>query len=258
MVLVRKMSELETLAKALLKNGPHKQQSTHRRIRALFNKTYILDSVTGAQHVWEHEYYPQFYIPSADFAKGVLHKGQSITNGDAWLGEVKVDDRSTDKVLGFEKGPLKGLVRVQFDQMDQWFQEDEPCYWHPKDPFKRVEIVPSTRTIRVGVEGHNIAESSNVMMLFETGLPTRYYLPKTSVKWEYTAPSTTTSGCPYKGEANYYDVVVDGEAHKDAIWWYKYPTAESIAIAGRVCFYNEKVDVWIDGEKQERPKSHFG
>lgn len=241
----------------------------------MFNNKYVLDSVTDAQHVWEHEYYPQFYIPGADFAMGVLHKRQSIMNGDAWLGEVKVDDRSTDKVLGFEKGPLKGLVKVQFDQMgksptmakkhwpsltpsDQWFQEDEPCYVHPKDPFKRVEIVPSTRNIRVEVEGHTIAESSNVMMLFETGLPTRYYLPKTSVKWEYTVPSKTTSGCPYKGEANYYDVVVDGEPHKDAIWWYKYPTPESIVVAGRVCFYNEKVDIWIDGEKQERPKSKFG
>lgn len=142
--------------------------------------------------------------------------------------------------------------------MDQWFQEDEPCYIHPKDPFKRIEIVPSTRTIRVDIDGHTIAESSNVMMLFETLLPTRYYLPKTSVNWRYLVPSITTSGCPYKGEANYYDVVVQDKVHKDAIWWYKYPALESGAITGRVCFYNEKVDVFLDGVLQERPKSKFG
>lgn len=95
-------------------------------------------------------------------------------------------------------------------------------------------------------------------MLFETLLPTRYYLPKTSVDWTYTSPSVTTSGCPYKGEANYYDVTFDGQTLRDAIWWYKYPTAESAAVAGRVCFYNEKVDVWIDGVLQEKPKSKFG
>ena len=96
------------------------------------------------------------------------------------------------------------------------------------------------------------------MMLFETLLPTRYYLPKTSVNWENTKESTTTSSCPYKGMAEYYDVVVRGKEHKDAIWWYKYPTPESVAVAGRVCFYNEKVDVWVDGVLQERPKSKFG
>lgn len=159
--------------------------------------------------------------------------------------------------LGFSSGPLKDLVRVQFEAIDQWLQEDEPCYIHPKDPYKRVEIVPSTRTIRIGVDGHTIAESDNVMMLFETLLPTRFYLPKTSVNWQYLEGSVTTSGCPYKGQANYYDVVVKGIVRKDLVWWYKFPTAESMAIVGRVCFYNEKVDVWIDGLLQERPKSKF-
>ena len=156
-------------------------------------------------------------------------------------------------------GNLALLLRLQLIRRpDQWFQEDEPCYVHPKDPFKRIEIVPSTRTIRIGIDGQTLAESNNVMMLFETLLPTRYYLPKTSVNWEYTKESTTTSSCPYKGMAEYYDVVIEGKEHKDAIWWYKYPTPESIAVAGRVCFYNEKVDVWVDEVLQERPKSKFG
>jgi len=89
-------------------------------------------------------------------------------------------------------------------------------------------------------------------LLYETGLPIRYYLPKTSVDFELVEPTKTVTSCPYKGEANYYSIVLDGKEYKDYVWWYRYPTPESIAIAGRVCFYNEKVDIYIDGVKEER------
>lgn len=141
--------------------------------------------------------------------------------------------------------------------MDTWFEEDSPCYIHPKDPTKRIETFSATRHIRIALTGHTLASSNNVVMLIEPLLPTRYYLPKTSVDWELLVPSETTSGCPYKGEAAYYDVVVGGAVHKDLVWWYKYPTMEASAVAGRVCFYNEKVDVFVDGVLQERPVSKF-
>lgn len=90
------------------------------------------------------------------------------------------------------------------------------------------------------------------MFLFETGLRPRYYLPKTSVKQEYLTPSSTTTKCPYKGLAQYYNVTVEGKEHKDVVWWYEYPTTESAAIQGLVCFYNEKVDVFVDGVLEEK------
>lgn len=90
------------------------------------------------------------------------------------------------------------------------------------------------------------------MFLFETGLRPRYYLPKTSVNFQYLTPSSTTTKCPYKGLAQYYNVTVEGKEWKDVVWWYEYPTTESAAIQGLVCFYNEKVDVFVDGVLEEK------
>ena len=90
-------------------------------------------------------------------------------------------------------------------------------------------------------------------MLYETGLPVRYYLPKTSFNWELLESSQSVTSCPYKGDANYYTVVIDGKEYKDLVWWYRFPTLETSGIAGKLCFYNEKVDIYVDGVLQERP-----
>jgi uncharacterized protein (DUF427 family) len=83
-------------------------------------------------------------------------------------------------------------------------------------------------------------------------LRTRYYLPPTSVKWEYLKSNDQESLCPYKGKANYYDVIVNGRTYRNLVWYYRTPTMESAPIAGHFCFYNEKVDIWVDGKKEER------
>ena len=142
--------------------------------------------------------------------------------------------------------------------IDSWFEEDNEIYVHPKDPYTRVDIIPSSRHIVIKVNDTVVAESSSSLLLFETGLPVRYYLPKPSCNFELLKPTQTVTSCPYKGDANYYSIVIDGKEYKDYIWWYRYPTPESIAIAGKVCFYNEKVDIYIDGVKEEKPKSKFG
>jgi uncharacterized protein (DUF427 family) len=125
-------------------------------------------------------------------------------------------------------------------------------YVHPKDPYKRIDIIPSTKHIVVKLNGVVVAESSCPLLLFETGLRTRYYLPKTSANFELLEPSDSLTSCPYKGQANYYNIVIDGKEYKDHVWWYQYPTPESIAIAGKICFYNEKVDIYVDGELEKR------
>jgi uncharacterized protein (DUF427 family) len=134
-----------------------------------------------------------------------------------------------------EAGPLKGYCRFIFSAMNGWLEEDDPIYVHPKDPYKRVDIRRSTRAIEVAVDGMTVAKSSWAMHLFETGLPTRYYLPHGSVNWELLTPSTTVTSCPYKGDANYFDVTVNGKRHHDAIWWYKTPVLETAEVAGMVC-----------------------
>jgi uncharacterized protein (DUF427 family) len=108
------------------------------------------------------------------------------------------------------------------------------------------------------VAGQTVASSAGSTHLLETSLPTRYYLPLSSVDQSYLRPSNLVTKCPYKGDAEYYDIVINGEVYKDLVWYYRVPTHESAAIAGLVCFYNEKVDIWLDGVELERPKTKFG
>jgi uncharacterized protein (DUF427 family) len=138
-----------------------------------------------------------------------------------------------------------GIAVLNMSAPDQWLEEDTPIFVHPKDPFKRIDILQSSRTIRVSLNNSIIAESTFSMQLYETGLRTRYYIPLTAIDASVLRPSKTTTRCPYKGEAEYYDVVVGGEVYKDVVWFYTRPTVECTTIAGLCCFYNEKVDMKI-------------
>lgn len=128
---------------------------------------------------------------------------------------------------------------------------------HPKDPYKRIEILQSLRPIEVRVHGKTVAKSPTAMHLFETGLPTRFYLPVAAVDPAVLRKSDLITHCPYKGDAEYYDVVVDGKEAKNVVWYYRLPTQESAGVAGLLCFYNEKVDILLDGESLSRPQTWF-
>jgi uncharacterized protein (DUF427 family) len=217
---------------------------------------------------------PYFYIPISAFLPGVLTKTEPSTKKCYWLGTFTSGSSSTSRVLAFDpSGPLENLVRIDVSALDAWFVEDEKLLGpHPKDPYKRVETIPSSREVRIEVEGKVVARSSQNVFLYETLLRTRYYLSAVGVEWGFLRPSDTVSYCPYKGMAkyvlnssflqelgmcadrasSYYHVVVDGKEIKDAVWYYKYPTAESALVAGRICFYNEKVDVFVDGVKEDK------
>jgi uncharacterized protein (DUF427 family) len=170
--------------------------------------------------------------------------------------------RITDRVVAFDNdqktaGVLAGLVRLEFSSMDQWFEEDVPIYVHPKDPFKRIDILASSRKVTVKVDGRTLATTSHSFHLHETGLPTRYYVPFGSVDATVLQQSDLKTQCPYKGQSEYYDVVFDGKEYKNLVWYYRIPTAESAPVAGSLCFYNEKVDIEIDDVPVQRPKTHF-
>jgi len=146
--------------------------------------------------------------------------------------------------------------------VDRWFEEDAPIYVHPKDPFKRIDILPSTRRVEVFDRkgGKRLADAPSSMHLYETGLPVRYYLPMTAVDVSLLRRSETKTKCPYKGEAEYYSVEIPsgggvGESVvlKDVVWSYTTPTLESAKIEGLLCFYSEKVEIKVDG--QWLPKS---
>jgi uncharacterized protein (DUF427 family) len=120
-----------------------------------------------------------------------------------------------------------------------------------------VDILASSRHVRVELDGVTVADSRQPRILFETGLPPRYYLPLTDLRMDLLRPTQTSSHCPYKGTASYWTVDTGQAEHRDVVWMYRYPLPESQKVAGLACFYNEKVDLFLDGEPQERPRTHF-
>ncbi|KAF2149784.1 DUF427-domain-containing protein [Myriangium duriaei CBS 260.36] len=250
-------SSLPKLARELATKGPYKTLPTPRRIRLLLNGQYVADSI-ATRFVWEHKYYPQYYLPTKAFNESFVTHGEEIKaeSGDgaavARLWTLDVDGKSTGEVLEMLAGELKGFVKVEFSVMDTWLEEDTPIYVHPKDPFKRVDIVHSTRRIRISLDGKTVADTTSAFHLYETGLPVRYYMPLTAVEQSVLRPSGTRTKCPYKGEAEYYSVVLGGKEWKDVVWYYTRPTVECAAIQGLVCFYNEKVEVEVDGKQEQR------
>ncbi|KAF2670388.1 DUF427-domain-containing protein [Microthyrium microscopicum] len=262
------LQDLAALANHFLTEGPTKFLDIGpRRIRVLFNGVYIVDT-TAAKQVWEHHRYPQFYVPLADVKQSNISTIKTFAAKDGQNGasilKIEVNGsngkKTTDRALAFGPGAgqLNGLVRLEFSAMDKWFEEDTPIYIHPKDPFKRIDILPSTRPIQIKIANHTIASSNWSAHLNETGLPTRFYLPLTSVDPSVLRPSDLRTGCPYKGVAEYYHVEVGGRLYENIVWYYRTPTQESAGVADLVCFYNEKVDILLDGEELVRPKTHFG
>jgi uncharacterized protein (DUF427 family) len=143
--------------------------------------------------------------------------------------------------------------------LDRWLEEEEQVAGHPRDPHKRVEALPSTRHVTVALDGVELADSHQPVLLFETDLPTRYYLPADDVRLGALTSSSNRSHCPYKGAADgYWDVDINGTRTKNIAWSYSSPFPAVDKIAGRIAFYNELVDITVDGVAQARPDSLFG
>jgi len=232
-----------------------------RRIRALLGGTTVLDT-TAARYAWEWPFYPQYYVPMADIAPGVLvdegveeerrlgtarrhalHAGGQTRPGAAWVHAT---------------GDLRDTVRFDWSALDAWFEEDEEVFVHPRNPYVRVDALRSTRTVRVELDGVLLAESSSPVLVFETGLPTRSYLPRTALRWAALEPSDTVTECPYKGRTTaYWSVRIGDELHRDLAWSYDFPTRQLLPVAGLVAFYDEMVDVSVDGHPRPRPVTHF-
>ena len=246
------------------KRGNVRTEPGQKRVRAYLDGIVVADT-TDVLLVWEKPYYPTYYVPAADVNTDLLvatgETTRSPSRGTAELYTVKVDGTEAPEAAAwYKESPIEAIVdhiRIDWKAMTSWFEEDEEVYVHPRDPYKRVDILPTSRHIRVDVDGVTIADSTNARILFETGLPPRYYLPKPDVRMDLLEESDSSTACPYKGTASYYHVVVGGERREDLVWWYPSPLEESSRIAGYVCFYNEKVDIHVDGELEERPDTVF-
>jgi uncharacterized protein (DUF427 family) len=234
-----------------------------KRVRILLAGELVADT-TEPLLVWEVPYYPTYYIPAADVrAKLVPAGGDTHPQlGEAEIVTVEVPGGATAERAArrYPDSPVRQLqnaVRFEWDAMSEWLEEDEPVYTHPRDPHTRVDILASSRHVRVEIDGVTVAESRSPRILFETGLPPRYYLPLTDIKTELLRPSSSQSHCPYKGTASYWSVDCGASLHEDIVWIYRTPLPESQKIAGLAAFYDEKVDVFIDGVHQRRPQTKF-
>ena len=152
------------------------------------------------------------------------------------------------------RAALKDHVAFYWGKLDAWFEEDEEVFVHPRDPHKRVDVLPSSRHVRVEVDGQVVADTQHPSLLFETGLPTRYYIPQLDVRLDLLESSPTTTQCPYKGKAVYWSIRAGDTLHKDLVWSYPFPIAECPKIEKLMAFYNEKLDIYVDGELQGRAK----
>jgi uncharacterized protein (DUF427 family) len=235
-----------------------------RRLRVVFGGQTIVDT-TRAKYVWEVPTYPAYYLARSDFAGGVLvddgkshpsHRGtvRSFTvraGGRTAAGAARVLTESADPQLA-------GMVRLDWGAMDAWFEEDEQVFVHPRDPYTRVDALRSTRHVRVELDGMALADSTSPVLVFETGLPTRYYLNRTDVDFTHLTPTQTVTACPYKGTTGgYWTATIGDHAYPDVAWTYTFPSRDLLPIAGLIAFYNERVDLVVDGELLVRPKTHF-
>lgn len=236
-----------------------------KRLRVQVGATIVADTIDGLI-LFESDHLPVYYFPLKDVDQTLLLPSSTGTEcpykGSASYYTLKsVETRIVDAAWRYRHPipacpPIADYLAFHWDKMDHWYEEDEEVFVHARDPFSRIDCLPSSRRVQVVVDGENVADSRRDVFLFETGLPTRYYLPIADTRLDLLTPSPHQSRCPYKGTAAYYHLTVNGRRHDNLVWYYPEPLAESARIKGLVCFYNELVDcILVDGIEQPRPAS---
>jgi uncharacterized protein (DUF427 family) len=232
-------------------------------VRGMLDGRTVVDSC-DSRFVWEIPYYPAWYFPVDAIDAELVPNGGTVrspSRGEGTRYDLVVGGRTVvDAAWRHLDSPveeLRDLVRFEWDALDSWFEEDVEVFVHPRSPEVRIDALPSSRHVSVSIDGHVVADSHRPTVLYETGLPPRYYLPRTDVRMDLLTPTDSSTACPYKGWANYWSATVDGTVHDDIVWGYVTPLPESEPIAGMVCFYNERADIELDGEPMDRPKTPF-
>jgi uncharacterized protein (DUF427 family) len=253
-----------------------RHEPIEKRIRGLIEGRLVIDS-TRAMIVWEPKrVVPQYAVPVEDIAAqlkpepaGELGGAEGIdapqlsgrpvfdpsipfsvhtTEGEPLTIQADCGSREGAAFRPFD-ADLAGYVLLDFDAFDAWLEEDERNVAHPRDPFHRIDVVPSSRQVRVEADGEVLAESADAYFLFEPPLPVRYYLPPEDVRRDLLRPSNTKTFCAYKGQASYWSL----DDEDDVVWSYPEPLRDAAEVIGRLAFFNERVDILVDGTRLERP-----
>lgn len=256
--------------------GELRWEPTAKRVRAELGGRTVLDS-SAAVLLWEPgRVVPTYAVPAADISAELVPVSAAEIADEAVgldlpsvsrrpildpsipfavhsaAGEVLRLTVGDASVGAFRPAELADLVAVDFDGVDAWYEEDEPIVSHPRDPFHRIDVLASSRAVRLELDGTLLAESTRPRLLFETLLPVRYYLPREDVRCELR-PSDTRTRCAYKGEASYFSVVLGDTVVPDLLWGYPDPLLDARPVGGLVAFFDERVDVVVDGVRRERP-----
>ena len=235
-------------------------EPTPRRVRVRLGGELVADS-TRAQLLVQYgpTGLPTYYLPSDDVRPGVLTDEQLDGDGRRrWT--VRAGTERAEAAAWTHEAPtgelaaLDGHVTFSWRQLE-WYEEDEQVVLHARDPHKRVDTLRSSRRVEVRVAGEQVASSVRPLLLFETSLPTRYYLPFEDVRTELLEASDTVSTCPYKGQARYWSVRAGDTVVRDVAWSYPDPIPENPKIRDLLCFFNERVDLIVDGEALARPST---
>jgi uncharacterized protein (DUF427 family) len=233
-----------------------------RWVRGLLGDTTVVDSRAPVL-VWEPGVsVPLYAFPDDDVRRDLLKPAAeppaAAHSGSTVFYDLLVDGAAVPNAAWRFPGELGGHLAFEWVErvgrgLDRWYEEDERITVHPRDPHTRVDALPSSRHVVVRIGGSVVADSRTPVLLFETGLPTRYYLPPSDVVWGRLAPTDLRTGCPYKGVARYWshpDVA-------DVAWSYPDPVAAVGVVRDRIAFFDEAVDVEVDGVAQDRPRTHF-
>jgi len=230
-----------------------------RWVRPQFGGKFIADT-RHALLVWDFNHIPVYFFPREDVREEFL-KPTGRSRNERTTYNVQTNGRTAENAAYSytepegEREALKDYVAFRWNKMDAWYEEAEQVYVHARDPYTRVDVVESTRHVQVVVHGVTVADTKRPYLLFETNLPTRYYIPQEDVEMALLIHSETHTQCPYKGEAAYYSVQTGDQVLPDLVWYYPAPIPEQPKIKGLLAFYNEKVDFIVDGELQARPQT---
>lgn len=226
-----------------------------RRVRVFFADVVIADS-NDVLYLFEGRKIPVYYFPRSDVRTELLQPVAGANDprrGESEQYALVVGERRSEPAAWRHPEPipdgpdLSDYVAFFWDAVDAWFEEDDQVFRHARDPYKRVDVLHSSRHLRVLVDGDVVADSVRPKLLFETGLPVRYYLPKLDVRMDLLVPTTTRSRCPYKGEAVYWTLETKRQRLEDVVWSYPAPVPEMAKIENLLAFYNDRVDIEIDG-----------
>jgi uncharacterized protein (DUF427 family) len=208
--------------------------------------------------VHEHARLPVFHFEEQDVRMDLLRPTgrteEDEVKGERELLNLELNGKAAeDAAWRYSDGPLAGLVAFRWDAMDQWLEEEDELHGHPQDPYSRIDVRNTSRHVRVSLDGEVLAETTRGKVLYEAGLPPRWYFPEEDVRMELLEPSDKQTTCAYKGFASYWSV---GD-EEDLVWTYREPLHDAVPVKDMLCFFSERVQLEIDGELQERPRTQW-